>query len=121
MTTPLDVSAILSQLHNAYYEAFQGLFVVGRNGTLRCRNQDIPRFDAFFNTWRPYFLENGMRLPRVRLQRAFMGDIGTSNDNHRLLLCVYGHAFSLYLKVCHQLGREPDDQFTEAVAVQIDA
>ena len=115
-----DFNALLRDLHTEYARQFEALFFINRNGTLRCRNGDIPLINRFFDDFQEHFRENGFILNHFHLDPVGFGDIRTVMDNKAALLRLYGLAFQLYIKSCAFLRRQPNAQYFDAVLVELE-
>lgn len=114
-----DPAEIWRQLALNFVEEFESLFHIGMTGSLRCTNADIDRFNDFFTRYAfPLTAETGMALDAVALEKPRQGDIGTTNDNKRLLLRFYGPCYLLYVKYNAGLRRRQDPRYQAAMEIE---
>lgn len=116
----VDYGAILTQLHTEFVRDFEATFNISGNATLRCRNEDIPQFNAFIQIYLAYFRENEILLGHLVLLPVGQRDIETANDNKTKIMRLYGVAFHLYLKSCRFLGRQVNPLYSDIVLVKIE-
>lgn len=69
----INYNDVLTQLHRDYVTDFEKTFHIAANATIRCKNENIPGYHLFIETWTGYFRENDMLSGHPILEYVGMG------------------------------------------------
>ena len=106
--TFIDPSVMVRQIAMMYKAEFESAFVFSKNGTLRCKAEDIARFQVFFRRWDALLLNRGVAVQVVEFEPQGQADVDAVNRNKYRLLQVYGVYFLIYQGECKFLREAPN-------------
>jgi hypothetical protein len=104
---------LVIQLYTDLVVGFEGAFEITSNGTLRCNSHARERAAAWFNFNKILIMTvTGVDVYDMEfVAPAGRGDIGTANENKRIMLQYYALGFAAYMKYSQTLAREVSRRF----------
>lgn len=120
MALVVDNNAAVRQIYETFAVGFESTFLITGNGALKCDADRRRAAETWFNNNKiMVMLITGVDVPDLHFEVPARGDIGTVNNNKRLLLMYYSFAFTAYIKYCQTINRAIEQRFRPGAQLQV--